>query len=249
MERLTRDLRYAARRLLKKPVFTGTAIVSLAIGIGANTAIFSIVNAVILRDLPFEAPEELVDVYRSVAGFSHAPLSFPDIEDLRRESAEVFRDVAGARMSFIQTDIEGGVEMIPAELVTGSYFPLLGVPAHIGRTLLPEDDVSPGGHFGVMLDYSYWQRRYGEDPGVVGQEIRLNGRAYTIVRVGPKQYTGNLPGLGPQIYASTMMVGHLNPSTTDELQARNNQSTFVKARLLPGVTLAQASAVTDRLDG
>ena len=119
--------------------------------------------------------------------------------------------------------------MIPAELVSGSYFPLLGVPAHIGRTILPEDDVAPGGHYVVMLDYSYWQRRYGGDPSIVGQEIRLDGRAYSIVGVGPEEYTGNLAGLAPQIYASTMMLGHLNPSTTDELQARNNQSTFVKA--------------------
>ena len=151
MERLVRDLRYAVRRLLKKPAFTAIAVVSLAIGIGANTAIFSLVNAIIIRDLPLEKPEELVDVYRQVAGFSHATFSFPDMEDLRRETSDIFTEVAGSRLSFVQTDVDGGVELLPAELITGNFFPLLGVPAHIGRTLLPEDDVTPGGHPVVML--------------------------------------------------------------------------------------------------
>ena len=247
MERLVRDLRYAVRRLLKKPAFTAIAVVSLAIGIGANTAIFSLVNAIIIRDLPLEKPEELVDVYRQVAGFSHATFSFPDMEDLRRETSEVFTGVAGSRLSFVQTDVEGGVELLPAELITGNFFPLLGVPAHVGRTLLPEDDVTPGGHPVVMLGYGYWQRRFAGDPTVVGQEIRLNGRAYTIVGVVAKTYTGNLRGLTPEVYAPTMMVGHLNPGQSNELEVRGNSNVFAKARLQPGVTLVEAQGVVNRI--
>ena len=247
MDRLIRDIRFATRRLFKKPVFTITAIVSLAIGIGANTAIFSLVNAIIIRDFPFERPEELVDVYQSLQGFSHGPFSFPDLEDIRRESNEVFTDVVASRLAFIQTDVDGGIEMVTGELVSGNYFPLIGVHAQIGRTLLPEDDVTPDGHPVVMLGHAYWQRRYGGDQSVIGESIRLNGRAYTIVGIAPEAYSGNIRGLTPAVYAPTMMVGHLQSSDVDELQTRNNQSAFSKARLREGVTLAQAEAVVARI--
>ena len=247
MERLVQDLRYAVRRLTRKPAFTAIAIVSLAIGIGANTAIFSLVNAIMLRDLPLDKPEELVDVYRSAGGFSHGTFSFADLVDLRRETDEVFTGVAASRLAFIQTDVDGGVEVIPAEVVSGNYFSLLGVPASIGRTLLPEDDVSPGGHPVVMLSHGFWQRKFAADPEAVGGSIRLNGRAYTIIGVVPETYTGNLRGLAPEVYAPTMMVAHLQPSDANELEARGHRSVFAKARLQAGVTLVQAQGVVDRI--
>ena len=247
MERLTRDLRYAVRRLVKNPLFTVVAVVSLAIGIGANTAIFTLVNAIMLRDLPLDEPEELVEIYRSVAGFSHATFAYPDYVDLVRETEDIFSDVAGTQLALVQTDVDAGIEIIPAELVTGNYFPTLGVPAEIGRTLLPEDDVSPGGHPMVMLSHGFWQERYAGAPDVVGEEIRLNGRAYEIIGVVPEAFTGNLRGLEPSIYAPIMMVGHLQPSDVDQLEARGNQNTFLKGRLLPGVSVAQAQARGDQL--
>ncbi len=247
METLARDLRFALRRLAQKPAFTAIAILSLAIGIGANTAIFSLINAIILRDLPLQRPEELVDVYQSVAGFSHGPFSFPDIEDLRREASDAFLGVAASRLAFVQTDVENGVEIVTGEIVSGNYFTLLGVPAHIGRTLLPEDDISPRGHAQVMLSYQYWQERYEGDRTIVGQGIRLNGLEYTIVGVAPRSYTGNIRGLAPAIYAPSMMVGHLQPSDQDELQFRGNQSVFAKARLVAGVTPERAQEVCDRV--
>jgi len=246
MERLTQDLRFAVRRLLKKPMFTAVAITSLAVGIGANTAIFSLVNSIMLRDLPVDSPEELVDIYRSIAGFSHATFSYPDYVDLKRDGTEVFSDVGLSRLAFVQTDVDGGVEMVPAELVSGNFFPLLGVDAAVGRTLLPEDDVSPGGHQVAMLGYAYWENRYASDPAVVGQDIRLNGRNYTIIGVAPREYVGNLRGLMPGVYASMMMVGHLNPSDYDELETRGSQSSFLKGRLAPGVSFAEAQAWGDR---
>ena len=140
METLVRDLRFAIRQLVKKPVFTTIAIASLAIGIGANTAIFTLVNAVILQEPPIERPEEVVEVYRATAGFSHATFSYPDLEDLGRDTDQVFSDVAGSRISFVQTDVNGGVEVLPAELVTGNFFPMLGVPALVAAlpSLVPE---------------------------------------------------------------------------------------------------------------
>ena len=136
--------------------------------------------------------------------------------------------------------------MVPAELVSGNFFPMLGVDAAVGRTLLPEDDVSPGGHPVVMLGYAYWENRYARDPGAVGQDIRLNGRNYTIVGVAPREYTGNLRGLMPGVYATMMMVGQLNPSDFDELENRGSQSSFLKGRLAPGATFAEADAWGDR---
>ena len=133
MDRLTQDLRFAVRRLLKKPLFTSVAVASLAVGIGANTAICSLVNSIMLRDLPLENPEELVDIYRSMVGFSHATFSYPDYVDLKRDGAKVFSDVGLSRLALVQTDVDGGVEILPTELVSGNFFPMLGVDASVGR--------------------------------------------------------------------------------------------------------------------
>ena len=246
METLIRDVRFAVRRLAKKPVFTTIAIASLAIGIGANTAIFTLVNAVMLQEPPIERSEEVVEVYRATAGFSHATFSYPDLEDLGRVTDEVFSDVAGSRISFVQTDTDGGVKVLPAELVTGNFFPMLGVPALVGRTLRPSDDVSPGAHPVVMLGYGYWQRHFGGDPGVIGEAIRLNGREYTIIGVVPRDWIGNLRGMTPEVYASTMMMASLVTSDDSELESRGSASIFVKARLRPGVSLVAAQGVLDR---
>lgn len=248
MEQFLQDCRFAVRRLAKRPGFTLIALVSIAIGIGANTAIFSLVNAIVLRDLPLQRPAELVEIYKAMQGFTHGPVSFPDLRDLEREGSEVFTGVAAFRLAFVQEDFQGGVDALPAEVVTGNYFPLLGVPALHGRTLLPSDDVVPGGHPVVMLSYGYWQRRYGGDPAAVGREIRLNGRSFTIIGVTPKAFTGSLRGLSPSIYGPRMMVGQLNGlSDQNELEARGNQGAFPKARLKPGVSRGQAEIVLARL--
>jgi len=241
------DLRFAIRRLAKRPGFTLIALVSIAIGIGANTAIFSLVNAIVFRDLPLDRPAELIEIYKSSPAFSHSPVAFPDLRDLEREGTEVFAGVAAFRLAFVQEDFDGGVEALPAEIVTGNYFPLLGVPALHGRTLLPSDDVVPGGHPVVMLSYNYWQRRYGGDPAAVGQDIRLNGRPYTIVGIAPRAFTGSLRGMSPAVYGPRMMIGQLNPSDRDELEDRGSQGVFPKARLKPGVTQGQADIVLARL--
>jgi predicted permease len=247
VERLIQDIRFAVRRLIRTPAFTLVALASLAVGIGANTAIFSLVNAVILRDVPFDDPEELVHVYRSVAGFSHATWSYPDFQDVIQETQDVFEGVSGSRIAFVQTDVDAGIEMEPAEIVSGNYFTLAGIDAVVGRTLLPEDDVSPDGHPVVVLSYGFWQERFGGAPDAVGQDIRLNGRNYRVVGVAPKEYTGNLRGLAPSFYAPMMMVAHLNPTDSNELENRSNSSTFLKARMLPGVTFSQVQATGDRL--
>ena len=134
----------------------------------------------------------------------------------------------------------GGVGLAPAEAVTGSYFPMLGIEAAVGRTLLPSDDVSRGGHPVVMLDHRYWQSAFAGDPDVVGREMRVGGRAYTVIGVGPPDFTGTVRGLVPTFYVPYMMAEELDgfPLFDD----RGHQSLFVKARLRPGVTLPRADA-------
>ena len=240
LEALRRDARDGFRSLAKRPGFTAVAVLSLALGIGANTAIFSLVNAIILRDVPIDRPEEIVNIYLHQASFAFGTLSYPDYEDVRDGATEVFSDVGGSQFVPVQSDLDVGVWTVMAEAVTGNYFPLLGIEATVGRTLLPEDDVAPGGHPVVLLDYGYWQRAFGGDPDIVGQELRVGGRTYTVVGVGPPDFPGSMRGMAPAFYAPYMMVEELVGQSMFE--ARGNHSIFAKARLRPGVTLPQAEA-------
>jgi predicted permease len=239
---LRRDVRDGIRSLARRPAFAAVAVLSLALGIGANTAIFSLVNAMILHDSPVERPDEVVNLYLHQASFEFGTLSHPDFEDVRDGTVEVFSDIAASHFVPLTIDRgEGrGVGLAPAEAVTGSYFPMLGIEAAVGRTLLPSDDVSRGGHPVVMLDHRYWQSAFAGDPDVVGREMRVGGRAYTVIGVGPPDFAGTVRGLTPTFYVPFMMAEELNgfPLFDD----RGHTSLFVKARLRPGVTLPQAEA-------
>jgi macrolide transport system ATP-binding/permease protein len=240
------NVRYAIRRLTRSPVFTLVAVVSLGLGIGANTAMFSLVNAAIIRDLPFEEPERLVDIYESTEGFSHGTLSYPDYLDLIEGSRDVFESVSGHQFAFLQVDVESGVELITAEAVTGNYFSTLGVQPAIGRLLSDEDHVAPGAHPVVVLGYNYWVSRYGADPGAVGTPLRISGREYTVIGVAPEEYPGALRCLEPAAFVPIMMYDELQGST-NALLARRNHSFFAKARLLPGASFVQAEEVANRV--
>ncbi len=239
---LGRDVRDGVRSLARRPAFTAVAVVSLALGIGANTAIFSLVNAVILRDSPIERPEEVVNLYLHQASFAYSSFSYPDFEDVRDGTTEVFSHIGASQFAPAHIDRAegGGVGIVPAEAVTGNYLPMLGIEAALGRTLLPSDDVSRGGHPVVMLDYRYWQTAFAGDPDVVGREMRAGGRAYTVVGVGPPDFTGTVRGFTPAFYAPYAMVEELVGVRT--FDNRGNHALFVKARLRPGVALPEAEA-------
>ncbi len=245
LEKTWRNVRYASRRLTQSPGFTAVAVLSLALGIGANTAIFSLVHAIILSEPAYEAPEELVNIYMEYPSSQENPFSYPDYRDLRDGSSEVFSGVAASQLVLLQVNREIDVETLTGEVVTGNYFTLLGIEALIGRTLLPADDVAKGAHPVVMLGHGYWQRAYSGDPNVVGREIRLGGRIYTVVGVTPETYTGMLHGLAPAVIAPFMMVNELMPMGGDLLENRGSHSAFVKARLEPGVTMVRARSVVD----
>lgn len=239
--RVLRDVRYALRRLIQSPAFTLTAILSLSVGIGANSAIFTVVNAVLLRSEPFERPEELVDIYfHNPAVLEYCPFSIPDFEDLREGARDVFTAMGGSQLTLVQAEGDGGSEMFPAELVSGDYFSVLGLRAQVGRTLLLEDDVAEGAHPVVVLSHGYWMRSFGGDPAAVGSEVLLNGRAYTIVGVAPEEYSGRFSGLQPAFYLPIKMINEIQPTTGNQLENRGSQSTFVRGRLKPDATIEQA---------
>jgi len=185
MERLIADARYALRVLLKRPVFTVIAVVTLALGVGANTAIFSVVNAVLLAPLPYDRPEELTVIWSRHAP-SHAeqqPSSFPDVNDWRAAS-ESFEQIAATRMfSFSLTDGDEPVQVTGVR-VSANLFSLLRVQPVLGRDFL-EREAQPGGEPVAIISYSLWQQRYGGDANLVGRALNLNGQSYTVVGVLP----------------------------------------------------------------
>ena len=165
IHRTWHNVRYAVRRLFQSPGFTATAIVSLAIGIGANTAIFSLVNAVLLEKPPLREPERLVDFYIKNFELDYGIFSYPDFRDLRDGTTGVFDGVSITQLSIVQVDRDGAIDMQAVELVTGNYFSLNGIDARLGRTFLPEDDVAPGGPSGRRAEPLLLEKCFRRRPG------------------------------------------------------------------------------------
>jgi len=243
MDTLLKDIRYAFRRIRRSPGFTAIALVSLAVGIGANTAVFTLVEGFLFPVLPYENPEEIVEVYLGIEVFPYAPLSYPDYLDVREGSREVFSELGLGGYAFGQVEKDGQVTSLLGEMVSGTYFPTLGMGAAVGRTILPEDDLSQGAHYVVMLGHGYWEREYGADPGVIGETLVLNGHGYTIIGVTREDYSGAVraEGVPLDFIVPISMANSLMQGSGDLLGSRDNQSYFVRARLLPGVSLEQVN--------
>jgi len=246
MERLLADLRLALRRSRKRVGFSFVAMVSLALGIGANTAIFSLIDAVLYRRSTLPHAEQVAEVYQRQAHYPYAPFSYPDYRDFREAARSTFSQISLSRYAVSARDMGDHVETIMGELVNGDYFPMLGLTPVAGRLLGPEDDVSPGAHPVLVLSFDYWKDYFGADPRIIGKSLRLAGRNYAIVGVVPKSYMGSIAGLAPSFYGSIQMVNQVEAAGGDELKARGNHSAFMKARLAPGASMAQARAVADR---
>ena len=183
-ENLRADVRYTLKWLLRSPGFTAVAVASLAIGIGFNTALFSIIDALLLRPLPIERPDQIVDVYtRSTDGDTYATSSYPDFVDFRNQN-QVFTGMAGYSPAIAAVKTSDQSRLTLGEVVTGNYFELLGVGAAIGRTLQPQDDVL-GAPRVVMISHRTWTKEYGGDPQAIGRTIRIHGQLYSIVGVAP----------------------------------------------------------------
>ena len=246
MHSIISDVRLAFRRARKRPGFTLVAILSLTLGIGANTAVFSLVNAILLRRAPIPQRERIAEVYQRQTDFPYSPFSYPDYVDFRRETADIFSQVSISSFTVAARDMGDHVETIFGELVNGDYFPLLGLQPTVGRLLGHEDDVSPGAHPVVVLSYEYWQRAFAGDRSVVGRTMRLSGRQYTIIGVAPMSYSGMVSGIVPSFFVSVQMINQIQPDIRDQLIQRGNHSAFLKARLAPGASMAQARTAADR---
>ena len=234
------DVRYALRRLTATPGFTAVAVLSLGLGIGANTAMFSLVNAVLLRELPVEDPGTLVEVYTSEAdGFAYSTSSYPDFQDLRA-GPEVFEGVVASRSFIARVDIDGAPQVVFGELISWDYFQTLGIEMVLGRSFAEEEDRTPGAHPVVVLGYKTWSQRFGSDPEIVGTSVFVNGRPYTVVGVAPSAFTGSLPAVVTSLYVPMSMTDVV--MGTEQLSRRGSRSTFLKARLRPDVSVSEANA-------
>jgi predicted permease len=243
MSQIINDIRLAVRRARKRPGFTLVAVLSLTLGIGANSAVFSLVDAILLRRAPIPQPEQIVEIYQRQADFPFAPFSYPDYVDYRRATASTFSQLSLSSFTVVARDAGDHVESLMGELVNGDYFPLLGLRARAGRLLGREDDVTPGAHPVVVLSHDYWQREFAGDPSVVGRTMRLSGHQYTIVGVVPKSYTGMISGIAPAVFLPVMMINQVQPDAQDQTKLRGNHSAFLKGRLAPGASVTQARTV------
>ena len=202
---MMQDLRFGVRMLLKKPGFTFVAVLTLGLGIGANTAIFSLVNTVLLRPLPIARPEQVVTPNFGTSGHGVFPLiGYPEYTDYRDRN----QSLAGlAAMGLAQVGLSnnGINERILGLHVTGNYFSLLGVGAALGRVITPDDDRTPGAHPVVMLSYQCWQQRFGADPQIVGRSLLISGRKFTVIGVAPKGFDGTELASRPELWFPMMM--------------------------------------------
>ena len=233
METLIKDLKYGIRSFLKRPGFAAIAIITLALGIGANTAIFSVVNAVLLRPLPFLNPDQLVMVWEdaSFAGFPRntpAPANYVDVKNQN----QVFEDMAAMDSRSFNLTGDGEPQKVDAFGVTANFFPLLGVQPALGRWIAVEED-RPDANKVVMLSYGIWQQRYGGERSVLNRDLLLNGEKHTVVGVMPPgfQFLDSKVGLWVPI-----------AFTSETLAARNRHYLRLVARMKPGVTVDQANA-------
>ncbi|HEX8765927.1 MAG TPA: ABC transporter permease, partial [Candidatus Acidoferrum sp.] len=236
MRTLLRDVRYAVRMLGKAPGFTAVAVLTLALGIGANTAVFSVVNALILRPLPVERPGELAFLENARYGPSQ---SFPNYRDLRDRN-QTFAGLLGYRMAPMELETDRSAERIWGYLATGNYFDVLGLKPALGRFFHQNDDVHPGASPYAVLSYGAWQARFGADPGIVGKTIRINRLPYTVFGVAPPDFHGTELFYWPEVWVPMMMQPRIEGFPW--LDNRSTWNTFVLGRLKPNVTPEQAAA-------
>jgi predicted permease len=255
------DLRYGLRMLRKHKGFTVVAVLSLALGIGANTAIFSLLDVVLLKSLPVEEPEKLVLFGKGentgpTDGFPNKSwdlFSYPFYQEVRQHN-EVFSDVAAllsvpmSPHGVINTNRSSDeTEELNVQLVSGAYFSVLGVNASLGRAFTEADDQTSGGHPVAVISYAWWERRLGGNPAAVGKTITIGQTVYTIIGVAPKEFFGTTVGQAPDLWAPLAMEAQMPPANRDVRHNKLFQSLYLIARLKNGVSAEQASAAVNLL--
>jgi putative ABC transport system permease protein len=231
LETLAQDLRYGLWMMLKNPGFTAVVVLTLALGIGANTAIFTVVNAVLLQPLPFHEPEQLVRVWRSSAEGDQTALSFPDFADIRTQQT-VFERMAAWGSSDCTLTGQGDPVNLSGLVVTAELFPLLGVMPQLGRGFTPEEDQA--GNRAVILSHNLWQNRFDSDPNVAGKTVTINSQSYNVAGVMPAEFKFPIQNDPVDLWVSL--------GTDPRIAARGRLSFSAIGRLKPNVTAPQAEA-------
>ncbi|HEU0176230.1 MAG TPA: ABC transporter permease [Blastocatellia bacterium] len=238
LEIFWQDLRYGQRMLLKNPGFTTIAVLTLSLGIGANTAIFTLLDKVLFRPLPVERPDQLVTFVED-AGGAPAIFSYPLYAELRDRNDVLSGVIAYEQRPFSMNDGNQS-ERVIGQIVSGNYFAALGVRPALGRFFLPEEDRTPGTHPVVVISHGLWRRRFGADPAVIGKTLNLNAYRYTVVGVAPSEFTGTTRGTANDVYAPIMMYAQMGDVCP--LDNRNCGWLSLIGRLKPGVSRQQAQS-------
>ncbi len=247
MDKLLQDIRFGVRMMLKSPGFTLVAVLSLALGIGANTAIFTLVNAVFLHPVPVKNPSELMSIFtvddkNAFAGNNKLPTSQPNFADLRDHNVSFLGMYADQPFPAAIT-VGNQAEELNGQIVSGNYFDVLGVKPLLGRFFLPDEDTGNGSHPVMVLSYAIWQRKFGGDPNVIGRDYVLNAQAFTVIGVAARDFDGTNPLAGPDLWVP---LSTHNLVLSGTLKEWYNERRFLGfnavGRLKPGVTRAQADA-------
>lgn len=246
------DIRYGLRTLRKAPGFTAVAVVSLAVGIGLNSAIFTIVDNLLFRPLPFERPESVVSIYTSeITDGRFGTSSYPDLRDI--EDANVVLDsLTGHSMMFAAIGTDGENRLAFGEVVTANYFSALGIPLSLGRGFSPEHDQGEGGHPVVVISDRLWKHNFGARTDAVGRTLTIKNRPYTVIGVADRSFSGMMPGVVADLWIPVSMVSDVEPAGqidvvpsatgTTRLQQRGSRWLYMKGRLREGVTVEAAQA-------
>ncbi|MBO0800056.1 MAG: ABC transporter permease, partial [Blastocatellia bacterium] len=240
LETLGHDLRFGLRMLRKNPGFSLIAILTLALGIGANTAIFTLLDKVLIRALPVAQPQQLVAFVQDASG-TPAIFSYPLYAELRQSEEVLAGVMAYALQPFSLSD--GQVtEHVIGQIVSGNYFAVLGVRPALGRFFLPEEDRTPNTHPVVVISHGLWRQRFGADPAVIGKTISVNAYRYNIIGVTPAEFTGTTRGTVSDVYVPLMMQAQTGPGREGWLENRHTGWLSLLGRLKPHVTRQQAEA-------
>ena len=240
MDSLIKDIRYAIRNLIKRPGFVAIAVITLALGIGANTAIFSLVNTVMLRSLPVDRPNEIVSVAVRGKNDSMSAFSYPNYKDFRDRN-DVLSGLLVYRFVPLSLSRGGNNERVWGYEVSGNYFDVLNVKAIHGRMFLPEEDQTKLSHPVIVIGYECWQRRFGGDPSLVGKDVLINNHQFRVIGIAPEGFKGTEVVYSPEIWVPASMMEWVEPGAT-WIDNRNSKNFFAIGRLKSGVSSRQAEA-------
>lgn len=246
METLLQDLRYGARVLMKKPGFSLIVLITLALGIGANTAIFSVTDKLLIRSLAVREPQQLV-LINSVSVSPHFvsnAFSYPDFNDYREQN-----NVLSGLLTFTKAQLElnarDQIERVESEYVSANYFDVLGVNTTHGRSFSPEEDRTPGTQPVVVVSDAFWHKRFGADPNLVGQTLTLNGFPLTVIGIAPPEFTGMILEKPTEIWVPALM--HPQLAQSKFIENRQDRWLLMLGRIKDGISQVQAEAGMDLL--